>query len=129
MLWKTRNQKAFGQVEEQGADTLNAIRHMVADIRCAYSVTDQASVRNKRVNIGGWLHPTLELAKLNVDGCSTGNPGAAGAGGLIWITWALGLRDSQLTITRGVHFGHGGVVGCDYWIGTCLVPWVATVNI
>jgi hypothetical protein len=45
------------------------------------------------------------------------------------IAWAVGLRDSQLTLTRGVHFGHGGVVGCDYWIGTCLVPWVATVNI
>jgi hypothetical protein len=60
MVWKARNQKAFGQVEEQGADTLNAIRYMVADIRRAYSVTDQASVRNKRVNIVGWLHPPLE---------------------------------------------------------------------
>lgn len=64
LVWKARNQKVFGQVEEQGADTLNAIRHMVADIRRAYSVTDQASVRNKRVNIVGWLHPPLELAKV-----------------------------------------------------------------
>ncbi|KAG6764949.1 hypothetical protein POTOM_028963 [Populus tomentosa] len=45
LVWKARNQKVFGQVEEQGADTLNAIRHMVADIRRAYSVTDQASGR------------------------------------------------------------------------------------
>ncbi|KAJ6901416.1 hypothetical protein NC651_019242 [Populus alba x Populus x berolinensis] len=101
MVWKARNQKVFGQVEEQGADTLNAIRHMVADIRRAYSVTDQASVRNKRVNIVGWLHPPLELAKLNVDGCSRGNPGAAGAGGLIWDNMGSWIKGFAININTG----------------------------
>ena len=32
----------------------------------------------------GWTYPEDGWIKLNVDGCSKGNPGMAGAGGVIW---------------------------------------------
>ena len=31
----------------------------------------------------GWKYPTEEWIKLNVDGCSKGNPGTTGVGGVI----------------------------------------------
>ncbi|XP_042939531.1 uncharacterized protein LOC122274569 [Carya illinoinensis] len=48
-----------------------------------------------------WTKPTLGRLKLNVDGSSNGNPGAAGAGGV--------LRDSKgdLLMSFSVHLGTG----------------------
>lgn len=44
---------------------------------------DDGQNEGKEVDHIGWKYPTDGWIKLNVDGCSKGNPGMAGAGGAI----------------------------------------------
>jgi len=41
------------------------------------------TVNSKQRVFIGWRYPPIDWVKVNVDGCSKGNPGVAGAGGVI----------------------------------------------
>lgn len=47
-----------------------------------FAYSDQGS-NKKQVQYIGWQYPPIDWIKLNVDGCSKGNPGTVGAGGIL----------------------------------------------
>ncbi|KAL9386971.1 hypothetical protein Peur_020095 [Populus x canadensis] len=57
----------------------------------------------------GWRYPSIEWVKLNVDSCSRGNPGCAGAGGLI--------RESMGSWIKGfaINTGICSSVRAEFW--------------
>ena len=75
----------------------------------------------------GWKYPHEERIKLNVDGCSKGNPGVAGAGGVIrdhlgaWIGGLQGIlvfvRQLMQSYRRSMlGFNLLGIEGLGRWI-------------
>jgi len=62
---------------------VKAIHSLTGDSQRAIDFADCSSHKLKKVKLVGWAYPPMERMKLSVDGCSKGNPGVAGAGGLI----------------------------------------------
>jgi len=57
----------------------------------------------------GWRYPSIDWVKINVDGCRKGNPGVAGAGGVI--RDAIGRWIVGFTLNIGIYT----LVGAELW--------------
>ena len=60
-----------------------AIKRMVGDSKMVQGRSYRERTGGTMVNYIGWKYPAKGWIKLNVDGCSKGNPGLAGAGGVM----------------------------------------------
>lgn len=85
-LWKWRNSRCFGRVADIPVDQMGFIMSRVGLIRHAFDREELEEGRSKRRRVEifvRWLHPDDGWVRLNTDGAAKGNPGAAGAGGII----------------------------------------------
>lgn len=82
-IWKSRNEKVFGGGSGFSDYSIAAIRNMMVDTSIVNKGVDISGRKKSEVSWVGWEYSQEELFELNVDGCSKGNPGVAGAGGLI----------------------------------------------
>ena len=101
-LWKWRNSRCFEDSNSGPTNPSSFIRKRTEEIDQAFSKEHplmRHPTRNRTtISHIQWTPPPEGWCKLNVDGASKGNPGAAGAGGLLrdqsgnWITgFALNL--------------------------------------
>ncbi|KAG5249134.1 non-LTR retroelement reverse transcriptase [Salix suchowensis] len=63
--------------------TILAIKRMVLDHTSIQVPSTGERNHRKELQQVGWTYPANDWIKLNVDGCSKGNPGEAGAGGVL----------------------------------------------
>ena len=73
-----------------------AIKRMVGDSEKVQGNIYGGRNGGKVFDYIGWKYPDEDWVKLNVDGCNKGNPGKAGAGGVIrdhMGTWIGGLQE------------------------------------
>ena len=94
-IWKERCSRTFEGDRGNWFGTVLTIRRMVEDSKNQLQSGNGSNGDAKIDNIG-WKYPVEEWIKLNVDGCSKGNPGMAGTGGVIrdhMGTWVGGLRE------------------------------------
>jgi len=95
-LWKWRNRRCFDDSNFKPSNPSSFIRKRTEEIAQAFnkehSFMRHHTSRSTTVSHIQWTPPPERWYKLNVDGASKGNPGAAGAGGIIrdqfgnWIT-------------------------------------------
>ncbi|CAL5362434.1 unnamed protein product [Camellia sinensis] len=80
-IWTDRNKTVFENLTPSIQVSLKCIRNYAHEIEEAY----QSSLhpRPYQPRLIHWLHPPAGKLKLNVDGCSKGDPGQAGYGGLL----------------------------------------------
>src|SRR4051812_7434369 len=97
-LWKSRNKAMFDSTVMNHSNIITAVQSQTCDTFHAFKlslhrgkVSSEALTSfnlptcDKKLNtqLVIWKKPNLNIFKLNVDGASKGNPGIAGAGGLI----------------------------------------------
>lgn len=73
--------------------TVLAIKRMVVDVNMVQTHRNGENTANRELRQIGWIYPTEDWVKLNMDGCSKGQ-GVAGAGGAIQDgmgTWLMGF--------------------------------------
>ena len=81
-IWKERCNRTFDRDQGSWFKTNLAIKRMIGD-SLMLRRGDDDQTKGKEVDHIGWKYPADGWIKLNVDGCSKGNPGMAGAGGAI----------------------------------------------
>uniref|UniRef100_A0A6N2MZS1 RNase H type-1 domain-containing protein n=1 Tax=Salix viminalis TaxID=40686 RepID=A0A6N2MZS1_SALVM len=79
-IWKERCNTTFGGDQGNWFGTILAIKRMVEDSKKIQRNGNESPAEAANI---GWKYPAEGWIKLNVDGCSKGNPGIAGAGGVI----------------------------------------------
>eukprot|EP00258_Populus_trichocarpa_P027694 XP_024443713.1 uncharacterized protein LOC112324533 [Populus trichocarpa] len=82
-IWKERCNRVFGVDQGNWFRAILAIKRMVRDTEFTQRHGNDEGRSSKEDTQVGWKYPQEERIKLNVDGCSKGNPGVAGAGGVI----------------------------------------------
>ena len=85
-LWKWRNERSFKSAPSIPVDQISFSYARVKQIELAMRRNDDTSMNNhsgRREAFIRWMHPGVGWVKLNTDGAAKGNPGPAGAGGLI----------------------------------------------
>lgn len=85
-LWRWRNEKSFNSTPSIPLDQASFLFARIGEIKRAVERADSmliaSNVRKQEVYIK-WKYPKEGWVKLNTDGAAKGNPGKAGAGGLI----------------------------------------------
>ncbi|KAL6975986.1 hypothetical protein U1Q18_052708 [Sarracenia purpurea var. burkii] len=96
-LWLARNKKVFDGIEWDPNYITRSINSLAGDIISAFGGNSPPPKLPKLIK---WIFLTAGTLKLNTDGCSRGNPGTAGFGGVFrdesgqWITGFYGrLKD------------------------------------
>ncbi|XP_028089709.1 putative receptor-like protein kinase At3g47110 [Camellia sinensis] len=92
-IWKDRNNMVFCQEDCNAQKAVRFIHLQAIEIQEAF-LTDHFTGR-KIPQVSNWCCPLAGKIKLNTDGCSKGNPGPAGYGGL--------FRDERGTWLHGYH--------------------------
>ena len=73
----------FDSTQGNWYGTILAIKRMVLDHTNIPVTGIGERSQRKEIQQVGWTYPANDWIKLNVDGCSKGNPGVAGAGGVL----------------------------------------------
>ncbi|XP_028120068.1 uncharacterized protein LOC114317531 [Camellia sinensis] len=106
-IWKSRNLMGFENVNHSIQVNLKGIWNYASEIKDAFSYPiHPLSTAPKSIF---WRFPIAGTLKLNTDGCSKGDPGQAGYGGLLWDetgTWIWGYYD---------NLGHCSSVEAELW--------------
>ena len=82
-IWKKRCNRTLGGNQGNWYGTVLAIRRMVGNSKMVQGRSYGEMTGDTVNNYIGWKYPAEGWIKLNIDGCSKGNPGLAGAGGVI----------------------------------------------
>ncbi|XP_043724093.1 GABA transporter 1-like [Telopea speciosissima] len=97
-IWRERNSRLFEAIERQPAASFHALLSSIKEISFSFKrpVRNQADLLCARllhipilpcprqvIQEVWWSRPLVGWVKLNSDGCSLGNPGRAGAGGIL----------------------------------------------
>ena len=82
-IWKERCNRVFGGDRGNWFGTTLAIKRMSEDSQLIQRSGCGGMHDNKDFAQIGWKYPADGWIKFNVNGCSKGNPGLAGAGGVI----------------------------------------------
>lgn len=82
-IWKERCSRTLGGNQGNWYGTVLAIKRMVGDSEKVQGNVYGGMNGGKVFDYIGWKYPDEDWVKLNVDGCSKGNPGKVGAGGVI----------------------------------------------
>ncbi|CAL5371297.1 unnamed protein product [Camellia sinensis] len=99
-LWKARNNVVFNQEAIHTQELVRQIQHEAAKIHYAFH-TDHFTGDYLHFKTN-WCPPCAGKIKLNTDGCSKGNPGPAGYGGLCRDargTWIFGFHGKLESVT------------------------------
>ncbi|GMP33309.1 hypothetical protein CsSME_00006691 [Camellia sinensis var. sinensis] len=92
-MWKAINNMVFNQEECNTQETVRQIQQEAEAIQQAFHA-DHYTGNSLHINTD-WCPPCARQLKLNMDGCSKGNPGLAGCSGL--------LRDARGAWIFGYH--------------------------
>jgi ribonuclease HI len=108
-IWKERNHRIFSSSTSPYTSTVQVIRRLMGDV--IHSMVGESGFKDntkQRVCIG-WRYPPIDWVKINVDGCSKGNPGLVGAGGVI--------RDAmgRWIVGFALNIGICTSVGAELW--------------
>jgi len=108
-IWKERNHRIFNSTVSPYTNTVRVIRRLVEDIIHSMAGESGFTVNSKQRVFIGWRYPPIDWVKVNVDGCSKGNPGVAGAGGVI--------RDAmgKWIVGFAINIGICTSVGAELW--------------
>lgn len=106
-IWKTRNLMVFENVSHPIQASLKSIWTYAHEMEEAF--TSPLHPNSTTPTIINWCSPIASTLKLNTDGCSKGDPGQAGYGGL--------LRDEAGTLVWGYYgyLGHCSGVKAELW--------------
>ncbi|KAK9749278.1 hypothetical protein RND81_02G114800 [Saponaria officinalis] len=129
-LWRWRNARVFNMSNDIPINTLTFLQARFSDIIQAFNKEEIFSGvsygRKKEITVR-WSPPQEDWYVLNVDGASRGNPGLAGAGGLIRDTKGImltafaeklghstNMRAELMALSRGIQLakqmGHNRVI-------------------
>lgn len=123
-IWKIRNLMVFENVSQPIQASLKNIWTYAHEIEEAFSSPlHPNSTTSTSIN---WCFPIAGTLKLNTDGCSKGDPGQAGYGGL--------LRDEASTWVWGYYgyLGHCSAVEAELWAiyrGLTILFQKSTLNV
>lgn len=85
-LWRWRNERVFSSASSIPIDQVSFILARVHQVRKAFNrkLPEPRNQMNRRTEVlVRWKYPSMGWVRLNTDGASKGNPGRAGAGGVI----------------------------------------------
>ncbi|XP_038688673.1 uncharacterized protein LOC119987842 [Tripterygium wilfordii] len=110
-IWRSRNDMVFNDKDYLVDSKLMWIKRYLAEIKQAFSLHASVLVRKGMYGLQmiGWSPPPQGWVTLNTDGCSKGEHGAAGAGGL--------LRDYRGVWLKGffANIGSCGSIEAELW--------------
>lgn len=92
-IWKDRNKVVFSHEHGNVHEIIRSIQHQATEAYEAFQA-DQFTGQ-PLIHITNWVLPFAGKIKLNTDGCSKGNPGPSGYGGL--------FRDERGAWLHGYH--------------------------
>ena len=101
-IWRWRNTRCFEDPEFRPLNPSRFIRSKAEEYiqvfnKCSL-ISANPTVRDSSANLVQWFPPPEGWSKLNVDGASKGNPGPAGAGGLLRGPYGNWIRGFALSI-------------------------------